>query len=294
MHLAMKRSILRNTMVVSIIALMGTACSKNENDPDMLFEGTAQQAASEVALDLLADQVVEQIDAATLADEELLKAATPLKSAYASYPIVSVTFPERGAWPRIVTIDYGPENVTIACHKNETIQVRGKVTIEKTGPHFETGSIRSVTTDGFYVNDHLVEMVRSFTQQGVNGDGNYVVAVRETLKVTAEDESWHLRNVEHLREMVAGAFTKTIWDDEFETTGQATLSHSSGWVASRVITEPLYRLRSCRFPISGKVAFSSTGGADFSLDYGTGQCDAAATLILADGSTREIVLGRNR
>jgi hypothetical protein len=92
--------------------------------------------------------------------------------------------------------------------------------------------------------------------------------------------------------MVKGSSTpRYIWDDEIEVTGWATGSSSKGWVYTHTITKPVVLARICRFPLSGTI-YVENMNSEFTLDYGTGECDNIATITDAEGNVKQIVLGR--
>jgi hypothetical protein len=88
---------------------------------------------------------------------------------------------------------------------------------------------------------------------------------------------------------IAGLNTINIWDDECLVTGTAEGVNINGISYTRTITTALHWKRVCRFLVSGIVKIERTGMEPFELDFGTGECDAVATVTMGDES-KEITL----
>jgi hypothetical protein len=98
------------------------------------------------------------------------------------------------------------------------------------------------------------------------------------------------RAFDHQREFIAGWNTpRSIWDDECLITGTATGKGINGNVYTNTILTALHWKRVCEFLVSGTVKFERSGVDPVVLDYGTGLCDAIATLTRGT-ETKEILL----
>ncbi|MFT3740545.1 MAG: hypothetical protein QM786_17490 [Breznakibacter sp.] len=230
-------------------------------------------------------------------DQETVASAPALKSSPATLPLVEVTFPDFPAlWPREVTIDFGTANVDCVVGNPDddhpfSVKARGKVTVVQTGPLYVTDTERSVSYDGFYVNDYHVEGETQFVNNGLNANGNYEFNWTATLKVTGTNGHWVSRGVSKVREMVSGASTPLyVWDDAFLVNGTAVGTSSLGWSYDHTLTDVLIK-RTCRFPVSGTVEVNNSE-ASFVIDYGNGECDNEATLTNSDGNMVVIKLDK--
>ena len=135
-----------------------------------------------------------------------------------SCPTITVTHPEAGIWPKIVTVDYGT-----GCSGFYDNTSSGKIIIEISGPRLETGTKRTVTFDDYYFNGIKVEGTKVIENTGYNENENLVCSVTLTGgKLTLPDGKTIERSFEHQREWIAGFLTKNIWDDECLITGTAT------------------------------------------------------------------------
>jgi hypothetical protein len=272
-------------------------CIRDRNntiDEQIDLEAIAQEdAAMEELMDLVSEQVDEltSTDAeATFADAATLKAGTT----DVEYPMITKEHLVEGEFfPIRITIDYGPENHKILLrNKLETAYVRGKIVIEKTGRHWQEGTMRTVTFENYFFNDNGFEGQKIYKNEGMNDAGNYVFEWLVEVKVTTPEGEWVKREVNKQREIVRGELF-TRWDDEIFVTGFVKGENSAGYSYSRMISEdnPIHRKRVCRFPVAGTVTLTR-GDSSFTLDYGNGECDALATITDSEGVVKEITLGK--
>ncbi len=287
--------ILVGSMMVAGL-LFNTSCKKDEPQTTL----SEQIAEEDAAMDDQINTIDEQVDFISSSYDGVIASTTTLKSATTDdvvvYPTYTVTFPEGNRWPVVVTVDYGTSNIDVVIQsggKPVTVAMRGKIIIEKTAPHFNPESVRTVMFDGFFVNDNAIEGTQAYTNLGYNSKQNLEFSWVGDIKLTTPDGFWVNRIVNKVREMSKGIDTKSIWDDEFSVTGSVTGSNSKGWAYSHTIQSenPLIRKRVCRFPVSGKIDVVNPL-ISFTLDYGTGECDAFATVTDKDGVITEIILGR--
>ena len=283
------RSLLLATLV--LLGISFTACEKSDsnalnNDMDTNIEEQT------VAVDDIVESAFDELDASLTQDIEL-GGTSELKSALEDKgcPTIDIVLPEEGKYPLQVTFDYGTEN----CEDRYGRQKRGKIVVIKTGPHWETGSERTVEFVDFFVNENSVIGTRKFKNEGQNNDLNWEFSINIDVTVeTTEGIIW-TRKADKIRTMISGADTpRNIWDDEFLVTGTSSGTSSKGYEVVREITSPIYIQRICRFPLSGIIEIVRTLGDDTYttwLDYGTGECDYKATVSDENGNEVEITLG---
>jgi hypothetical protein len=154
----------------------------------------------------------------------------------------------------------------------------------------ETGSKKTVTFDNYFFNGIKIEGIKEFKNMGFNDNQHLVMSVTLTGgKLTLPDGKTIERSFVHQREWLAGLLTRNIWDDECLITGTATGVNIKGVVYSNTITTPLHWKRVCRFVVSGVVKIEREGLEAVEINYGTGECDAVAT-VTKGGETKEITL----
>ncbi len=278
-------------------ALIFTAC---ENKEEVTIEESNDVEAivqEDAGMEEIIDMVSEQVDAYTSLDIEGSYAdVSQLKGVTEDivYPIVTKEHLEEGKfYPIKITINYGTENHKILVRKIKEVWVRGKIIIVKTGPHYRPNTKRTITFDEYFFNDNSIEGTKEYENMGKNDAGNVVFAWSVEVKVTTPENRWRTKVENKQREKIAGADTRSIWDDEFIITGSSSGGNSAGYTYNRTIVDdnPLLRKRVCRFPVQGTVSIVNSNRL-FTLDYGDGECDALATITDSEGNIKEIVLGR--
>jgi len=202
-----------------------------------------------------------------------------------SCPTVTVTHPETGIWPKVVTVDFGE-----GCAGLYDNSRSGKIIIVVTGPRLEVGSKRTITFENYYFNGIKVEGTKVVENTGYNDSQNLVCSVSLTGgKLTLPDGRFIERSFEHQREWIAGLLTRNIWDDECLVTGTASGTTLEGVAYTNTITTALDWKRACFFIVSGVVKIQREGKEDVEINYGTGDCDAKA-VVTRGGESKEILL----
>lgn len=265
-------------IITALMFFLVSSCQKTTS-----IEGSAIDAADDATFsETMFDDVFATLEIATVAAENMLKSASVIDSC----PVVTVTFPDQGLWPRTVLVDYGE-----GCTGLNDITRSGKILITVTGPRREEGSSRTVTFDNYFCNDVKIEGTKVIENLGPNDAGNVVFSAMLTGgKVTLADGRYIEREFDREREYVAGYLTRTPWDDECLITGVAAGVNLDGLSYTHQITAALQWQAACRFIVGGTLGIEVEGMEPFVLDYGGGDCDAVATLIRGD-ETKEIILG---
>jgi len=287
----MKKNLLLNVAIAAFLSVFISSCTKEETPVIADPEAIAQEDAD---MESMMDVIATQIENYTALDVEINYPTTiSLKSmtTEVTYPVVTVDFPNSPEkWPRVITIDYGPENIVTTVRRFEDVSVRGKVFIEKTAPYLTVGSVRKVTFDGFYFNDIHIGGEKTYTNKGLNENENLVFEWTVDIMASDPDHFWRKRKVRKERELIAGAETAIWSDNEFLVTGEVRGSNSKKWEYTRTIITPLHRLASFQYPVSGTIEVVNSNRI-FTIDYGNGELDNIATITNSNGETKEITLG---
>jgi len=256
------------------------SCSKND-----VFDETAIDLADNDAVsEALVEDLFSSVDDAEIRLEDYLKGEG--KSAEVS-TCPSVTFDREpdSEWPKTVTIDYGT-----GCTGFYDNTRSGKIIIVISGPRLEEGSVKTISLDNYNFNGIKFEGTKEVTNLGYNDNQNLEFAVTLTGgKVTLPDNTTIERSFQRTREWIAGADTKTIWDDEFLVRGVTSGKNRFGTVYTNTIMTAIRWKRVCRFAVSGVIKLEAEEMEAVELDYGEGECDAKATVSLG-GKSREITL----
>ena len=273
-------------MIAAAVILSFFSCQKDSSDVEQSGINIADDDAVSNAI---FDDVFNTEDNASIIIDQLTKGGSTKSDIIVadSCPTITLTNPEAGVWPKILTIDYG-EGCTGFYDNTRS----GKITIVLGGPRLEVGSTRTVTFDNYYFNGIKVEGTKVVENTGYNANQNLVFSV--TLsggRLTLPDGRYIERSFNHEREWIAGLNTLNIWDDECLITGTASGTNLDGISYTNTITTALHWTRPCFFIVSGVVGIAREGKPDVVLDYGEGQCDAKAT-VTSNGVSREITLRR--
>ncbi len=238
--------------------------------------------------DAVSNAVFEDVsNTADIADQTLdnYQAGTKSLTVTDSCPSVTIDHPTDAIWPKTITIDYGS-----GCTGFYDNTRSGKIIIVVTGPRKTTGSIRTITFDNYYFNGIKVEGTKTIETMGYNGNQNMVFHVKLTDgKLTLPNNAVIERSFDHQREWIAGFNTRNIWDDEVLITGTASGVTINGVAYTNSITTALHWTRACKFIVSGIIDIEREGKDSIVLDFGSGSCDAVAT-VTKGGETKEITL----
>jgi hypothetical protein len=264
-------------LVMILAALALTSCQKSEP-----LETSSLEAADDAVLsEALFDDAFMSLEIASGLAEAGLKSAVVSDSC----PLITITSAGEDFWPRSIVIDYGT-----GCEGLYDVVRSGKIIITLSAPRREVGSVRSVTFQDYYVNGAKIEGTKTVTNLGPNSNQNVVFSsVLTGGKITFSDERTITHEFDRKREYIGGYTTWTPWDDKCLITGVAAGINLNGLEYTHTVINPLEWSAACRFLVRGTIGFEIEGIEPFELDYGDGECDAAATLSRGD-ETREITL----
>jgi hypothetical protein len=272
-------------MTASIVILSFTSCQKDTTTTD---QASINMADDDAVSDAVFEDIFSTTDNADIILDQMAKGADTKSMVVLadSCPTVTITNPETGIWPKILTVDFGEEGCS-GLYDNSRA---GKIIIEVTGPRLETGTKRTVSFENYYFNGIKVEGTKVVENTGYNENQNLVCSVTLTGgKLTLPDGRFIERSFVHQREWIAGLLTKNIWDDECLVTGTATGISLEGVGYTNTIMTALLWKRVCFFIVSGVVKIEREGKPDVEINYGTGECDAKA-VVTKGGESKEILL----
>jgi hypothetical protein len=268
-------------MIIALAVLTFFSCTKLKSLLDSTSTNLADDdAVTTVALndvDLTVDNAIGILENSGQLKGELVLAD--------SCPAITVANPPVGTYPKTVTINYGT-----GCSGYYGSTRSGKIIIVVTNKRSVVGATRTVTFDNYYFNGIKMEGTKVVTTMDPHGlNPVYSVALTGG-KLTLPNG----KTIEHAfvrqREWIAGWNTpKNIWDDEYLITGTATGKGVNGNSYTNTILTALHWTRACEFIVSGSIKFERTGVEPIVLDYGTGTCDAFATVTRGD-QTKQITL----
>jgi hypothetical protein len=180
--------------------------------------------------------------------------------------------------PHIITIDFG--NVNCVCADGKTRN--GKIIRTYTGKYKDSGSVHTITFDGYQVNGNNILGYKTVTNNGENANGNYnyTIDTKDTIikANNAGTITWQsLRN----REWLNGYPTPIHNDDEYSITGNGNGTRLNGNTWTMNITNPIIVDLSCAYRLTqGTMVITPSNKPARTIDYGNGTCDNQATLTV--------------
>jgi hypothetical protein len=255
----------------------------------LLFIGCKKEADEATAEDkqvFASSSSIADAEAEDVLDDIFYKVATGEDST-SCYLANAVQLNGSTRFPLTVTIDFGS-----GCTGADGRVRKGKITVVYTGRLSVAGSSATTTFEGYYLDSVQVDGTYKITNTSSQGGKSYTLSVTSATltKPSGNYTSW---NSEKTITQSAGLATPLIsLDDVFSITGEANgivkkANKLFAWNTS--ITTPLVKKYTCRRIVSGTVSIQKNNAAVAVLDYGTGQCDRKATLMV-NGDVLEISL----
>ncbi len=271
-------------MITALVMLTFFSCTKNSGFID---QSSLNLADDDAVSDAVFEDVFNSVDNADIILNGMLKGEVAKSETVVgdTCPVITITHLSDGIWPKMITLDFGA-----GCTGLYDNTRSGKIFITVSGPRMETGSKKTVTFDNYLFNGIRVEGTKEYENLGPNSNQNPVFSIKLTGgKLTLPDGEIIERSFEHQREWIAGFQTRNIWDDECLISGTMNGVNIKGVAYTNTIITPLHWTRACRFIVSGVVKIEREGADPIVIDYGTGNCDAKATVTKGD-VTKEIIL----
>ncbi|MBL7803457.1 MAG: hypothetical protein JNL02_06960 [Saprospiraceae bacterium] len=266
----MKKSLFYFALLIFSAATVFTACDKKDTAKEleqdiMTSEDLAENEDFDQQLDFDADIAIEE------------------RGGSATCPVVTMDQPY-GTWPNTITIDFGT-----GCDFNGRF-FTGKIIINQSADILTPGAVRTRTFDGFSVDDIQIEGTKTWTNNGLNSDGNWSYTKTATgMKHSFPDGTSRSWDATHTSVLFEGTGTLTHWDNAWSTTGSATGINRAGQAYTATITQALIKRATCRWISQGVVEFTRDDRSA-SLDFGDGSCDRFGTLTTDNGNTVTIRL----
>ena len=271
----MKSSI--NTIVLIIIlgvAFGTTSCKKRK-----LNKSTITSQDNAIAEMVFNDAFKVTEDA--MKENGLEKAGSNLSSIYNACATVSLTPPLLDTtFPKTLTIDFG----TVNCEDAYGVERRGKVIATTTGYYRDAGTIITITTENYYVNDYKVEGNKSVTNNGLNSDNQtYFTIVISGAVITYPNGDVASYESNRVRTWVIGEATQGllgILDDEYDITGTASGINREGRPYTMTVTSALRVAVLCRWVKQGVIEIQPEDLYVRTVDFGDGTCDREASVTI--------------
>ncbi len=213
-------------------------------------------------------------DVISIADAAASTGSANLRTT-SGYPVITN---DTAVTPHVLTVDFGPTDHMCLDGKDR----KGEIIVTYIGKYKDSASTHTITYSSYYVNDIQLTGNKKVQNMGMNTSGQvyYDVTVNDSI-ILAPDSiiSW---TGSRTRTWLAGYKTDPRSDDEYLIGGTTTLTRANGNVFTMTITTPLQVAAVCPYIEAGVMTIASTSFTSGSrtLDYGSGTCDAAATLTI--------------
>jgi len=214
-------------------------------------------------------------------DNGLEKSGLSLSSIYNSCATVSLTPPLGDTtFPKTLTIDFG----TVNCADAYGVERRGKVIATTTGYYRDAGTVITITTDNYYVNDYKVEGTKTVTNNGLNSDSQtYFTIVISGAVITYPNGDVASYESNRIRTWVVGESTQGllgVLDDEYDITGTASGINREGRAYTMTVTSALRVAILCRWVKQGTIEIQPEDLYLRTVDFGDGTCDNDASVTI--------------
>ncbi len=264
-------------IAISLMFIGFNACQKDEvattADETTLIQQETQTEETLADVDLLVDEAVDS-------NFSLLKSATIESAAYLTdCPVITID----RTTPQVLTIDFGT-----ACTGKDGKVRSGKIIVTSTA--FNTfPSVRDKSFDNYMVDGKKIEgsVTKTITKDQENNIRTAVI--QENITITFPDGEGKATRVANLTRQYQRNTLLNPMDNQIVSWGTAEFTRVSGVKVTKTITsaDPLIFKVACHHIVSGTVLVTTSDNRSWTINYGDGDCDNKATLIIGD-KTREI------
>jgi hypothetical protein len=183
-----------------------------------------------------------------------------------------------------IIVDFGQTN----CLCKDGRWRRGKIFVSYTKPHYwDSLDVITIGFANYAVNDYGINGTKTISNLGrINGQQTYNVSVTNGQISKPNNGGNYSWSSNWTRKWIAGENTPWIWiDDQYSYTGNSNGMGSNGIGYSTQTITPLVHSVACPdWFVSGKMSYTPAGRATRTLDFGSGSCDATAT-VTVNGQT---------
>jgi hypothetical protein len=255
----------RNLLLLGVVALLTLpACRKTDRTTDRDLNPARDMSA----IDNSFEEIYTMIDKVARAEPGLRDYGFP--------ECVNVVV-DTVSNPKSIVIDFGATNCLFPSGLNR----RGVIEVAFTGRYRDEGTVITIILQNYFVNDHKLEGTKTVTNLGYNDVGNLTFSVEISgAQLTAPDNSWTSSwHSSRVREWIQGE--GTIWnpfDDVYSITGSGYGVTRNGQNYTAEILSPLIVKIGCRWIVQGNIEVMRPGAANFTVEFGNGNCDNVAVV----------------
>ncbi|MEQ1553578.1 MAG: hypothetical protein ABL929_05330 [Ferruginibacter sp.] len=266
--------------LLAIVAISFTACKKDKVADQTEFETTFELSANQGVSDNLLQDANEVLNEA--AYDKNLQGVGKVGDVNGTTGILScatVTVTPLTGFPKNIVIDFGA-----GCTSPNGVTRRGKILVTLTDSLRRPGSVATMNFENYFVNIFKKEgtVVWTNTSTATVKSWNRV-CTNGKITNTVTNKYWLHSGTQNVIQ-IAGANTPLVFaDDEFNITGNRTVTNEAGNTRVGTILTPLHKKAICDNIDKGTVQIQGPSHIAI-IDYGNGDCDNQATISI-DGRT---------
>lgn len=171
--------------------------------------------------------------------------------------------------PRTLTIDFGATN----CLCGDGNYRKGRILVSWTGPYRDSGSVRTITFDNYFVNYNQILGTKTVTNNGTNASGHPVYTVTVSGSIIWDPQYFggggtSTYSSTRTREWSAGYNTLAWSDDVYLISGTASGTTRIGSSYTMSTSEALKKEIGFRHFTDGVLNFTPSGKFTRVIDYG--------------------------
>lgn len=175
----------------------------------------------------------------------------------------------------------GADNTNCLC--NDGRNRRGKIIVNYTGVYNDSNAVHTMTFENYFVDDNEIKGTQTIQPMGLNDNGvPYYTSIIDGEVDILDSLGALTYNAEITRTWTSGSSTVQWGDDSYELTGTAQGVNIYGNNYAFNVLEPIVKPTNiaCRYFTTGILEVQPQGRTFRSIDFGTGNCDATATVTI--------------
>ena len=283
-----KKNLFAMFLITVGVAAITSSCTQTLSDvasTAALSNTAGDESQAAVISDNIDNEVDTYVTTAALNGSNAVIAATG--EVEANGPTVTIDHPDSTNFPKVFTIDYGTTGIQ---GKRGNI-LKGKLIVVVSNNMWKAGSTKTVTFDGFSINDNSVTGSKVLTYNGLNSSAHpyWTIAVNDT--INRGDTATVVWISNRTREWKNDNGTPYIkYDDFYSISGSSNGVNAKGKAYTILIeaNKPLIIGGGWPFFVKGSQTVTSEDRTAV-IDFGDGTPDRLAT-VTVNGKTKEITL----
>lgn len=187
------------------------------------------------------------------------------------YPCIDEVQSTSDGGTQSFTIDFGPDN----CNDEDIRTRKGIINFSTTGNLSDAGTVITMTTEDFMLDDYEWQGAVVITNEGENAEGHIEFEiVTNGITIIAPLNDYQIEwTATHTRTWVDGMQSNLVEDDEFLIVGTGTGVDRTDKSFSFIINESLTSNIICKYFRSGQMDVNPSGALTRAINYGDGSCD---------------------